>query len=49
MLIERDNGGNVLYCLFRKNCSEMKPNIKEYRLRNFIYRSTKAGHLSLCC
>lgn len=49
MLIERENGGNVLYFIFIKNCSEMKPGIKEYRLCNFIYMSTKAGNSSQCC
>ena len=42
MLIERNNDRYVLYFLFIKNCSEMKPNVKEYRLHNFIYRSIKA-------
>lgn len=49
MVIERDNGGNVLSFLFIKNYSEMKPGINEYRLYNFIYMSTKAGNPSLCC
>lgn len=47
MLIERNNDRYVLYFLFIKNCSEMKPNVKEYRLHNFIYRSIKAGNLCL--
>lgn len=46
MLIEGDNGGNVLD--FIKNCSEMKPDIKEYWLCHFTYMSTKAGTPSLC-
>ena len=49
MLIERDNGGNVLYFLFIKSYSEMKPGIKEYRLCSFIYMSTKVVNPSLCC